>query len=111
MASFCKCLCCRRMACIEGPCGSLAPTSSARRCREDGPYGTALGRAGGVTSGEPHPNDMGQVAFVAKVDSSITADGLLDTAYGSNGAANGLNTAPLGADTLQQTLLTTSQHA
>jgi hypothetical protein len=29
----------------------------------------------------------------------------------SNSAADGLNTAPLGADTSQQTLLTTSQHA
>jgi hypothetical protein len=30
---------------------------------------------------------------------------------GSSGAAESLNTAPLGADTSQQTLLTTPQHA
>jgi hypothetical protein len=30
---------------------------------------------------------------------------------GGSGAADGLNTAPLGADTSQQQLLTTPQHA
>ena len=59
----------------------------------------------GGFAADPPTGSMGSSGSTSQLVQAMAGFG------GSSGAADGLNAAPLGADTSQQPLLTTPQHA